>query len=82
MHEHFIVECPEAMEVKPEHKHHPRTNHKNHSRDDHKGKNKFERRPRRSVGHKNKERVMVAGVSDVDSSSCYSSSGSSDENEN
>jgi hypothetical protein len=27
-HEHFIAECPEAMEVKPEHKHRPRTGHK------------------------------------------------------
>jgi hypothetical protein len=24
-HEHFITECPEAMEVKPKHKHRPRT---------------------------------------------------------
>jgi hypothetical protein len=27
-HGHFIVECPEAMEVKPEHKRRPRTDHK------------------------------------------------------
>jgi hypothetical protein len=47
---HFIVECPEAMEVKPEHKHHPRTDHKHRSRDDYKGKNKSERRPRNSGG--------------------------------
>jgi hypothetical protein len=44
-HGHFIAECPEAMEVKPEHKHCPRTDHKNRSRDDYKGKNKSERRP-------------------------------------
>jgi hypothetical protein len=31
-HEHFIAECPEAMEVKPEHKHHSRTDHKHRSR--------------------------------------------------
>jgi hypothetical protein len=80
-HEHFIAECPEAMEVKPEHKHRPRTDHKHRSRDNYKGKNKSERRPRRSGGHK-KERVMVAGTSDIDSSSCYSSSSSSDEEEN
>jgi hypothetical protein len=24
-HDHFIAECPEATEVKPDHKHHPRT---------------------------------------------------------
>jgi hypothetical protein len=33
-HEHFIAECPEAMEVKPKHKHRLRTDHKHHSRDD------------------------------------------------
>jgi hypothetical protein len=81
-HEHFIAECLEAMEVKPEHKHHSRTNHKHHSRDDYKGKNKSEQRPRKSGGHKKKERAMVAGGSDIDSSSCYSSSSSSDEEEN
>jgi hypothetical protein len=43
-HGHTIVEFPEAMEVKPEHKHRPRTDHKHRSRDDYKGKNKFERR--------------------------------------
>jgi hypothetical protein len=69
------------MEVKPEHKYRPRTNHKHCSRDDYKGKNKSERRPRKSGGHK-KERAMVAGASDIDSSSCYSSSSSSDEDEN
>jgi hypothetical protein len=81
-HEHFIAECPEAMEVKPEHKHRPRTDHKHRSRDDYKGKNKSERRSRRSGGHKKKERAMVAGACDIDSSSCYSSSSSSDEVEN
>jgi hypothetical protein len=54
-HVHFIVECPEAMEVKPEHKHHSRTDHKHHSRDDYMGKNKSEWRPRKSGGHKKKE---------------------------
>jgi hypothetical protein len=68
------------MEFKPEHKHRPRTDHKHHSRDDYKGKNKSERRPRKSGGHK--ERAMVADASDIDSSSWYSSSSSSDEEEN
>jgi hypothetical protein len=81
-HGHFIAECPEAMEVKPENKHHSRTDHKHRSRDDYKGKNKSERRPRKNGGHKKKERAMVAGASDIDSSSCYSSSSSSDEEEN
>jgi hypothetical protein len=40
-HRHFIVDCPEAMEVKPDHKHHPRTD-KHRSRDDYIGKNKSE----------------------------------------
>jgi hypothetical protein len=77
-HGHFIAECLEAMEVKPEHKHRSRTDHKHRSRDDYKGKNKSERRPRKSGGHNKKERAMVAGASDIDSSSCYSSSSSSD----
>jgi hypothetical protein len=81
-HGHFIAECPEAMEVKPEHKHHLRTDHKHRSRDDYKGENKSERRSRWSGGHKKKELAMVAGASDIGSSSCYSSSSSSDEEEN
>jgi hypothetical protein len=71
-HEHFIAECPEAMEVKPEHKHCLWTDHKHRLRDDYKGKNKSERRPRKSGGHRKKEQAMVAGASDIDSSSCYS----------
>jgi hypothetical protein len=70
------------MEVKPEHKHRLRTDHKHRSRDDYKGKNKSERRPKKSGSHKKKERAMVADASDIDSSSCYSSSRSSDEEEN
>jgi hypothetical protein len=81
-HGHFVAECPKAMEVKLEQKHHPRTDHKHRKRDDYKGKNKSERRPKKSGGHKKKERVMVAGATDIDSSSCYSSSSSSDEEEN
>jgi hypothetical protein len=76
-HGHFIAECLEAMEVMPEHKHRSRTDHKHRSRDDYKGKNKSERRPSKSGGHK-KEREMVAGASNIDSSSCYSSSSSSE----
>jgi hypothetical protein len=59
-HDHFIAECLEAMEVKPEHKHRPRTDHKHHSRDDYKGKNKSERRSRKSCSPKKKENAMVA----------------------
>jgi hypothetical protein len=77
-HKHFIAECSEAMEVKPDHKHRPRIDHKNRSRDNFKGKNKSEWRPKKSGGHKKKERAMVADASDIDSSSCYSSSSSSD----
>jgi hypothetical protein len=40
-HGHVIAESPEAMEVKPEHKHRPRTDDKHRSRDDYWGKNKF-----------------------------------------
>jgi hypothetical protein len=54
----------------PEQKHRARTDHKHRSRDDHKGKNKSEQRPRKSGGHKMKERATVAGASDIDSSSC------------
>jgi hypothetical protein len=81
-HGHFIAECPESMEVKPENKHRLRTDHRHHSRDDYKGKNKSERRPRRSGAHKKKERAMEASASDIESSSYYSSSSSSDEEEN
>jgi hypothetical protein len=81
-HKNFITECSKAMEVKPEHKHHPRTNHNHRSRDDNKGKNESKRRPRKSGGHKKKERAMVARVSDIDLSSCHSSSSLSDEEEN
>jgi hypothetical protein len=81
-HGDFIAECPEAIAVKPEHKHCPRTDHKHHSRDGYKGKNKSERRPRKSGGYKKKELAMVASASDIYSSFCYSSSRSSDEDEN
>jgi hypothetical protein len=70
------------MEVKPEHKHRPRTNHKHRSRCDYKGKNKSERRLRKSGGHKKKKRAMMAGARDINSSSCYTLSISSDEEDN
>jgi hypothetical protein len=77
-HDHFIAECPEAIEIKPEHKHRSKTNHKHHSRNNYKGKNKSEWRSRKSGSHKkNTEQAMVVGASDIDSSSCYSSSSSS-----
>jgi hypothetical protein len=81
-HMHFIAGCLVSMEIKPEHKYRPRINHKHRSRDDHKGKNKSEWRSRRSGSHKKKEHAMVAGASDIDSSSCYSLSSSIDEEEN
>jgi hypothetical protein len=81
-HGHFIAKCLEAMEVKPEHKHHSRTDHKHRSRDDFKGKNKSEQGPRKTGGHKKQERVTEAGASDIDSSSYYSSSSPSDKEEN
>jgi hypothetical protein len=65
-HEHFIAECPQSMEIKPEHKH--------RMRNDYKGKNKSRRRLRKSGGHKKKTKnAIVARASDIDSSSCYSS---------
>jgi hypothetical protein len=71
-HRHFIADCREAIEIKTEHKHHPRTDHKHRSRNDYKGKNKSERTPTKIGGHKKKtERAMDVGVSDIDSSSCY-----------
>jgi hypothetical protein len=48
-HEQCIAKCPEAMEVKPEHKHCPRTDHKNRSRGNYKGKNKLSRGQGRMV---------------------------------
>jgi hypothetical protein len=58
-HEDFIAECPEAMDVKPEHKHHLRTDHKHRSRDDYKGKNKSERRPRKNGGWCERHRLKL-----------------------
>jgi hypothetical protein len=70
------------MEIKPEHKHRSKIDHKHRSRNDYKGKNKFERRSRKSGVHKKKaKRAMVAGASDIDLSSYYSSLSSSDEEE-
>jgi hypothetical protein len=71
------------MENKVDHKHHPRTKHKHCSRNEYKSKNKSEWMPRKSGDHKKMmRRAMVAGASDLDSSSCYTSSSLSDEEEN
>jgi hypothetical protein len=46
------------------------------------GKNKSERRPKKSGGHKKKmKHAMVARARDIDSSSCYTSSSASGEEE-
>jgi hypothetical protein len=77
-HEHFITEYPKAIEIKTDHKHCPRTDHKHSLWNNYNGKNKSERRPRKSGCHKKKTKhAMVAGASDIDSSSCYTSSSSS-----
>jgi hypothetical protein len=62
------------MENKDDCKNRSRTDGKYRSRRDHKHKNKHkdERRSRKKDGHRKKARAMV-GVSDVDSSSAYSS---------
>ena len=76
-----------ADENKVEYKHRPKNDYKHHSRNDYnsksKSKNKDERRTKKSGGFKKKSRprAMVAGASDVDSSSCYTSSISSSEEE-
>jgi hypothetical protein len=81
-HGHFIAECPEAVENKVDHKHHPKIDHKHCSRNNYKNKNKSEHRLRKSGCHKKKtECAMVAGASDIVPSSCYTSSSSSDEEE-
>ena len=67
-------------------KYQPRMEHKHRSCGHHsskyKHKHKDGRRVKKSGGyHKNKTRAMVAGASDVDSSSCYTSSSSSSDDE-
>jgi hypothetical protein len=73
---------PEATENKVEHKHRQKTDHKHRSRNNYKNKNKSERMPRKIGRHKKKmECAMVIGASDINSSSCYTSSSSSGEEE-
>ena len=80
----FVTECPEVTdgknnyENKVDTKYQPRMEHKHRSRGHHssmyKHKHKDGRRVKKSRGyHKNKTRAMVAGVRDVDSSTCYTS---------
>jgi hypothetical protein len=75
---HFVADCPEKVEDKDGYKHKSRTDGKYRSRRDHKrkhkNKHKDERRPRKES--RGKARAMV-GVSDVDSSSAYSTLSSS-----
>jgi hypothetical protein len=76
---HFVAHCPEKVENKDGYKHKPRNDFKYWSRRDHKSKyknkHKDERRSRKKQS-RGKARAMV-GVSDVDSSSVYSTSSSS-----
>jgi hypothetical protein len=73
---HFVADCPEKVENKDGYKHKPRNDGKYRSRCDHKckykNKHKDERRSRKKES-RGKDRAMV-GVSDVDSSSVYSTS--------
>jgi hypothetical protein len=76
---HFVADCPEKIENKDGYKHKSKMDGKYRSRRDdkskHKGKRKDERRSRKK-GSRGKARAMV-GVSDIDSSSAYSTSSSS-----
>jgi hypothetical protein len=76
---HFVADYPEKVENKDSYKHKSRTDGKYRSRCDHKSKHKNkhkdERRPRKKES-RGKARAMV-GASDIDSSSAYSTSSSS-----
>jgi hypothetical protein len=78
---HFVIDCPEKVENKDNYKHKSKADGKYQSRRDHKhkhkhkGKHKDERRSRKKES-RGKARTMV-GVSDVNSSSAYSTSSSS-----
>ena len=84
-HGHFIVECPEVMEIKNDYKGKPKHDYNKHrSRNDYKDKHKDkgERRHKKGGGYKKKTaRAMVAGASDIDSTSSDASSDSSSEDE-
>jgi hypothetical protein len=76
---HFVADCPEKVENKDNYKHKPRNDGKSRSRRDHKSKYKNKHKDERHSRKKEsrgKARAMV-GVSDVDSSSMYSTSSSS-----
>jgi hypothetical protein len=76
---HFVADCSEKVENKDGYKHKSRTDGKYRSRHDHKSKHKNkhkdERRSRKKES-RGKAQAM-AGASDVDSSSAYSTSSSS-----
>jgi hypothetical protein len=76
---HFVTDCPEKVENKDGYKHKSKTDGKYRLRRDHKskhkGKHKDERQSRKKES-RGKARAMV-GVSDVDSSSAYSTTSSS-----
>jgi hypothetical protein len=76
---HFVADCPEKVENKDSYRHKSKTDFKYRSRRDHKtkhkSKHKDERRSRKKES-RGKARAMV-GASDVDSSSAYSTSSSS-----
>jgi hypothetical protein len=73
---YFVIAGPEKMENKDDYKdgckHQSSKDCKYRSRCDHKNKHKDERQSRKKDGHDRKARAMV-GVSEVDSSSAYSS---------
>jgi hypothetical protein len=76
---HFVADFPEKVENKDSYKHKSRTDGKYRSRRDHKSKHKNKHKDERRSWKKEsrgKARAMV-GVSNVDSSSAYSTSSSS-----
>jgi hypothetical protein len=82
---YFVITSPEKMENKEDYKddckHQSSKDCKYRSRCDHKNKHKDERQSRKKDGRDRKARTMV-GVSNVDSSSAYSSSRSSSSEDN
>jgi hypothetical protein len=74
----------ETMEVKNDYSHHPKDEHKHHSRNDYKlrHKNKHVRRSRKNDDYKKKTTKAMVVESDVDSSSYYTSTSLSSEQEN
>jgi hypothetical protein len=72
---HFVADCPEKVENRDNYKHKSKTDGKYRSRCDHKSKHKDGRQSRKKES-RGKARAMV-GASNVDSSSAYSTSSSS-----